>query len=678
MEQITETLISIFHISHIGLYLAFGLMGAGALVILAMFWKRMRLMNAINSMKKIIRTTKDETEFTAQYETIRGKVLKISDFAHTWQEFEETLTPPIDDIDDPNYRVYRNTKRPSEYFSTASVHHFQIKPFVLPSTFVGLGLLFTFLGLVAALTETGKSFSNNNIEEIQKALEALLLIAGTKFWASVGGLFTSIVVGAFYQLFNNSVRNGLNSLSEIIEKRLTYANAERIAVDQYGHSQRQTQRLEAMSTEITVALGKRISEALIELPPMLSVSLAETMRPVTDELKNVTSNMSNSNQSALHDMANEFADKMAGSSQESFAQVNNQLEKLVSTLESTATKLSGGGDELRAGLEGTISNINETMLGICQKLKETTQEAGGSFKSDAQFASSELKEVILAIKSQQESSVDKITKLTDSLDQVSLNATKSMDTMLEKSGEQLGNAVGEAVSQTSTVVAEALNGLGDDIQDRVQKATSVAQDAFTNTFSDLSQKLDKTSNGLSSVIGDWQKQLADISVRFESISGQLSNQVSEIAKVNTQVAVTGDAFSKSAQTVRDVTIPLTNVTNQLNQASTSISQTLQETITETQNTSETFSSTLKEMAAAVANLQYAWETNGQHLKNVDSELERAFMQITQQMSTSLGTLNSFTKDMDTQLSQSITPLAGFVAEVRELVEEFGEVKARLS
>jgi len=678
MEQITETLISIFHISHIGLYLAFGLAGAGALVILVMLWKCMRLMNSINSMKKILRTTKDEAEFTEQYETIRAKVLKISDFTHTWLEFEETLIPPIDDIDDPNYRVYRNTKRPSEYFSTASVHHFQIKPFILPGTFVGLGLLFTFLGLVAALTETGKSFSNNNIEEIQKALEALLLIAGTKFWASVGGLATSIVVGALYQLFNSSIRNGLNNFSDILEKRLTFANAERIAVDQYGHSQRQTQRLEAMSTEITVALGNRISDVIKELPAMLSDSLAQTMQPMTDELKHVTSNMSNSNQSALHDMANEFADKMAGSSQESFAQVNNQLEKLVSTLETTATQLSGGGNELRAGLEGTISNINQTMVGICQQLKETTQEAGGSFKSNAQLASTELKEVITAIKTQQESSADKIHKLTEGLDQVSLNATKSMDTMLEKSGEQLGNAVGKAVEQTSTVVAEALNGLGDDIQDRVQKATSVAQDAFTNTFNDLNQKLDKSSNGLSNVISDWQKQLADISVRFESISGQLSNQVNEISEANTQVALTGDAFSKSAQTIRDVATPLTNVTNQLNQASTSISETLKETITETQNTSEGFSLTLQQMAASVSNLQQAWESNGKHLKNVDSELESAFRQITQQMSTSLEALNSFTKDMDNHLSDSITPLAGFVAEVRELVEEFSEVKARLS
>ena len=78
---------------------------------------------------------------------------------------------------------------------------------------------------MAALTETGKSFSNNNIEEIQKALEALLLIAGTKFSASVGGLGTSIVVGAFYQLFNNNLRNGLNSLSNVLEKRLkSFAN----------------------------------------------------------------------------------------------------------------------------------------------------------------------------------------------------------------------------------------------------------------------------------------------------------------------------------------------------------------------------------------------------------------------------------------------------------------------
>ena len=653
------------------------LMGLGGLVIISMLAKFVKVKSALNDMIDIVKETTDETDFTSKYETLRDKIIKVPSLKHTWSEFEETLIPPLEDIDDPNYRVFRNTKRPSDYFSASSVHHFQIQALIQPHTFVGLGLLFTFLGLVAALTTAGASFSSNDFEQIQGALQKLLEVAGTKFWASVGGLFTSILVGAVFQGFNGSISKRLHIINNLLEERLLYANHERIAVDQYGHSQRQTRRLEEMSTEITLALGDRISSAIGELPTMLSTSLGETMQPVTDELRNVTQNLNTDNQSALKDMAGEFAKQVTGSSSETFEHVNTQLEKLVATLEITATKLSGGGDELRNGLEGTISNINQTMLDIANQLKESTSQAGSQFKSDAESASSELKDVLMVIKSQQETSADKITQLTDSLEKVSSSTSQSINDMIENSGSQLGRVVNEAVGKTSQTISDALVGLGDDVENRVRTATSSAQAAFTDSFADLNEKLAGTSSDLTRVIKDWQKHLTDISTRFESISGQLSNQVSAVSDVNKQVAITGSSFSQSAQAVRDASAPLNQVAAQLNQATTSVNELLSKTIHDTQKASESFTGTLKIMSASVSNLQETWESNGKHLKNVDTELENAFRQITNQMSSSLEQLNHFTKEIDMSLSGSLEQLSGFVMEVRDLVEEFGEAKARV-
>lgn len=676
MESVTTLLISFFHIANIGLYLAISLLAMGVFVMLTMLKKFRTVVSALNSVIMAIKETADVNDFTAKYETLRAKILKVPGLHHSWSEFEETLIPPLEDIDDPNYRVYRNTKRPSDYFSATNVHHFQVRAFIQPHTFVGLGLLFTFLGLVAALTETGKSFSSPNVDEIQQALQALLLIAGTKFWASVGGLLTSILVGATYQLCNAHISKRLHDICNLLEERLLYASHERIAVDQYGHSQRQTRRLEEMSTEITLALGDRISSAIGELPAMLSSSLSETMQPVAEELRSVTQNLSTDNQSALKDMANEFAQQVTGSSHETFERVNNQLEKLVATLEVAASKLSGGGDELRNGLEGSIANINQTMLEISHQLKETTSEAGSRFKSDAESASTELKDVMLAIKAQQETSIEKISQLTDSLAKVSTSTSQSINDMIEKSGTQLGRVVDEAVGKTSETVANALSGLGDDVENRVKAATEAAQSAFTVSFKDLNDKLTVTSAGLTEVITGWRRHLTDISARFESVSGQLVNQINAVADVNKQVAVTGQAFAQSAHAVREASAPLNQAAGQLQQATQNTNELLSNTIRDTQRTSETFSDTLKVIAASVENLEQTWETNGQHLKGVDAELENAFRQITNQMSTSLEQLNSFTKDIDMGLSGSLEQLSGFVMEVRDLVEEFGEAKAR--
>ena len=670
MTFFDDVLIRFFHLDNIGLYLAFALFGLGLLVIGRVSWRYWRIKTSLTHFISLIQESTDTTSFTDKYEHFRSQVITIPSAQRAWTEFEETLIPPLEDIDDPNYQVYRNTKRPSVYFSSSSIHHLQLKAWIQPHTFVGLGLLFTFLGLVAALTETGKAFGSANAESLKDALESLLVVAGTKFWASVGGLFTSILVGAALNFYSSSIRKQLHIICDMLEERLLYANHERIAVDQFSHAQRQTRRLEEMSTEITVALGNRISDALAELPPMFG----ESMKPVTDELSKVTRNLGADNQQAIEDMAEKFAQQLTNSSGDSFQQVNNQLEKLVGTLEVTATKLAGGGNDLRSGLEGSIANINQTMLDISRQLKESTSEAGGRFKDDAEAASSGLRSVILELQSQQEASINGMNQLTDTLGVMSTNVAKSVESLIAQSGREIGDSIDKTITGTSNKVKEALEGVGTDIENRVRKATEAAQDSFIGSFESLQQKLTDASEGLSLSISGWRSHLNDISSRFEAISGQLSNQVGAISDVNDKVKLTGNAFEQSAQAVRNASSPLLSASQQLDQGVNRVSTMLETAIDETRRTSESIDNNLKIMSASVGALQSAWESNGQHLKNVDTELENAFRQVTEHLSSSLGQLSHFATTLDSHLSDSLQHLSGFVMATHELVEELSETK----
>ncbi|MET4161262.1 methyl-accepting chemotaxis protein [Marinobacterium sp. MBR-111] len=672
MSIFNDTLISFFHLENIGLFLAFALIGLGVLVILWMFTRYRRIRNALTQFKAIVNESTDTQSFTEGYETYRSKAVEIPGVRHAWIEFEETLIPPLDDIDDPNYRVYRNTKRPSDYFSTTAIHHFQLRPLIQPHTFVGLGLLFTFLGLVAALTETGAAFANANADELQRALKSLLEIAGTKFWASVGGLLTSILVGAAVSGFSASIRKNLHIICDLLEERLLYANLERIAVDQYGHSQRQTRRLEEMSTEITVALGNRISDAISELPPMLSSSLGDTMKPITEELTKVTDKLGSENLSAIEKMTDSFANKITGSSGDAMNNVTHQLEALVKTLESTASQLSGGGNNLSTGLEQAIAGINATMMDVAKQLKETTSQAGDQFKADAGEASSGLKEVISEMRSQQQGSVEQMRTMTEALNEMSTKVSRSVEELIERSGTELSESIKGSVKGTSETVENALRSLGDVIEGRVTTATETAQNSFTSSFASLQQQLNDTSEGLTNSINGWRTHLNEISARFEAISGQLAIQVGAISNVNEQVGQSGLVFQQSARAVQEASAPLTQASRQLDQSMTQMSGLMESTLNETRTASAAMEEHLKIMAGSVAALQSAWERNGQHLTNVDTELENAFRQVSKHLSDSLSQLSTFASELDTNLSDSVGKLSGFVLEVSELVEELSE------
>ncbi|MFT4091080.1 MAG: hypothetical protein QM645_10140 [Asticcacaulis sp.] len=59
---------------------------------------------------------------------------------------------------------------------------------------VAIGLAITFMGIVAALSETTSSMQSGDAAAMQSAIVGLLAIAATKFWTSIAGVVASIIL----------------------------------------------------------------------------------------------------------------------------------------------------------------------------------------------------------------------------------------------------------------------------------------------------------------------------------------------------------------------------------------------------------------------------------------------------------------------------------------------------
>ena len=75
-------------------------------------------------------------------------------------------------------------------------------------------VIFTFLGLVAALDQASSAVSaaNNNTTDVLKALELMLQISAFKFMTSVAGIFCSIIITAYARSSQNKVLGYLKDL----------------------------------------------------------------------------------------------------------------------------------------------------------------------------------------------------------------------------------------------------------------------------------------------------------------------------------------------------------------------------------------------------------------------------------------------------------------------------------
>ena len=105
--------------------------------ILLMRRQAIKLDKELKEAQEIIQKSQDEASFTAQFGDINAGLSSLPILGHYWNEFVETLIPPLDQIQDDQYTVFRNTLRPDAYFKAAHITHL-IKVKWRPETFIAV------------------------------------------------------------------------------------------------------------------------------------------------------------------------------------------------------------------------------------------------------------------------------------------------------------------------------------------------------------------------------------------------------------------------------------------------------------------------------------------------------------------------------------------------------------
>jgi len=97
---------------------------------------------------------------------------------------------------------------------------------------VAIGLVITFLGIVAALSEATGAIGTGNATEIQAALMGLLAIAATKFWTSIAGVLASIVLRVVARFRRQRIRQLETSYFTSLDACVVYMPPEKVALEQ--------------------------------------------------------------------------------------------------------------------------------------------------------------------------------------------------------------------------------------------------------------------------------------------------------------------------------------------------------------------------------------------------------------------------------------------------------------
>ncbi len=153
-----------------------------------------------------------ETQFYRRFREIDGAMaragLMSGNLAQAWRRYRKTFVvgdlPPIRSAQRPSAFLYGAVPPPTWLGFTAN-------------TLVGVGLLLTFLGLVAALTFAADGMRNSDPTGMLTALQDLLAAAASKFVTSIAGVGLSISLNLLERILSAHLRKHLDALSSALE-----------------------------------------------------------------------------------------------------------------------------------------------------------------------------------------------------------------------------------------------------------------------------------------------------------------------------------------------------------------------------------------------------------------------------------------------------------------------------
>lgn len=584
----------------------FGLGAALCLLIIAgisvrkMYAEYKAVIQDVDNANNALGEYEDGVAFSRQFHIANSKLKEINRIQRSWEEYSKTLLPPLDNIDEPEYQVYRSTKRAADYFDADHISS-KIKPVVESENLIGIGLVLTFFGLVAALIHAGLSIQDTaNTQGIVIAIKALLATAGAKFFASIGGVMGSLIQSIAMNQLRGKVDEKLKIFNDRLESLLTFASLERIAADQYAHAKRQTARLEDMSTEITMAIGQNIENALNQMPNLMGTAVTNAIQPLTDRIANMADNVGNQNADALQNMVNQFRDQLQGAGEQTMNQVVAQLDSLSTTLNQTIGTLAQSNNEIRISLQEVMGNLTAT-----------SHNFDNSVQASANAAADGIRSVLNELQQQQVASTTAMNALVARLDQ--------------------------AANQAGEGIARGINGAVGEILDQAR-----------NTSNEVSQTL---SEGLSEVTAS----LARINVEVE-------RHRSGLEQINSQIQNTSSALGGAAETIRTTVQPLSQVCIQLSEAVNTISRSVMTTGETTQRIvqlinelKQTWEQQAGQLAQADASLEAAFNSITQNLTQSLSMLEQFTTGIEDRLGAALSNLSAIVQELSDSLEDNRRP-----------------------
>lgn len=522
-----------------------------------------------------------------------------------WDEFEETTVLPMHETD-----KLRNTARPEVFFSREEMGLERGIWRQIPALFVSVGLLLTFLGLVAALDQTGDildtSSADGNVAATE-GLKTLLQIASAKFVMSLTGLLCSIIFTVVLRASAHETDKVLSELCMTIEEGCDFLTDQRLLSDVLDQSKQQTDQLQAFSTELVAQIAKPLQEELQGLPGAIHSSIQEVMSPAMEALTSRAD-------AGIEAIVSNVSTELSGGIQESISSMTQAMESVRQHLGTVADRLDATATNMGGGVENAVQSLNE-QIGTLQ----------GAMA---------------------ESSTLMMNSLRDGTNE-----------MLETTQNNIAR-VGESIGNITETTGQRIRSAGDDMATVIQTASNTMREEVLNPMDTLTEVVSTLSSRIEEITRNMGEYLAAITQGATTVSSA-NNQLEDSTRL----------LTLAATPIRDTVGRLESTTRTMGERVESAAQAIGQS---TEHTEAILSGVRKSIEASQQVLQGSMQSLAQtlrefrevvtQLQGIDDSLGDAFNSITATVQERIGEIARFNQKLHEEFTTALSHLETVMAQ----------------
>ena len=472
---------------------------------------------------KFMQGCKDRQDFFIKFDDFDALMMRSKILKHSWDEYKETLLPQK-----ANSTIVESTLRPSDFISLTELEHsgLKLKWFhAIPGIFVGVGLLFTFIGLVAALffaSQAIHAVGGENVDAAQQtvrmqgALAQLLGTATFKFWTSIAGLGSSIALGMFYRHRLRRLNAALDALCKEIERCTRTVTPELIADRHLDELKEQSAQLKQFTGQLAFNLGRALEEALNNAMPGVITNamnpLANAMSPLGEEVNKIFRSIR-----YLHQEMPKVLDTAISPVAESL----NSLTKNTDEFSSVVSEKAGA--EIKVA-----SNELATVAAALKNASEHITSSGNGLSGQIAEAATDLRTAAKAI--------------TDGMSGITNTVRADVDRTRETLDAQL-----MAATQGLSKVADVIRASLADVGGKMRSTTEEAGATFSKQIAAAVALIDSGTQANTTAV---QQALAQLREMTTSATGSMT------AETNTVVAAMRATAEQMAEAVAKITLQI--------------------------------------------------------------------------------------------------------------------------